>query len=199
MNITDPIDRIARLSPGATAVIGPDHPGVTIEAVDADDRPLPPGAEGILRIRSANCIDGHLWDAAASPDRAFRNGWFYCGDTGAVSEDGLLSVAGRVGEFINSGGRKISPLVIEEVLLSLPQIREAAAFGAPDKMGVVQIWAAIVADSQVETATLRALCRARLAERSPKFIIQMKELPRYANGKVVREELIRFATTRSST
>jgi acyl-coenzyme A synthetase/AMP-(fatty) acid ligase len=63
-------------------------------------------------------------------------------------------------------------------------------------MGVVQIWAAIVSAGPVEMTALRALCRDRLAEKAPKYIVQIKRLPRNANGKVVRAELIRFATER---
>jgi acyl-CoA synthetase (AMP-forming)/AMP-acid ligase II len=155
---------------------------------------LPPGTEGILRIRSANCIAGYLGDTAASAS-VFRNGWFYCGDVGAVSDDGALTISGRTSDFINSGGNKVSPQVIEDVLLSLPQVTEAAAFGVPDGMGVVQIWAAIVADARVETSALKAICHAKLAEKSPKFILQVKGLPRNANGKVVRDELVKFAMT----
>jgi acyl-coenzyme A synthetase/AMP-(fatty) acid ligase len=180
---------------GDPRVVGLVHPGVVVQAVDAEDRPLPPGADGILRISGANCIAGHLGDDAAASDSAFRNGWFYCGDIGSVSDNGLLTVGGRAGEFINSGGTKVSPRLIEDVLLSLPEVTDAAAFGVPDNLGMVQIWAAIVADARVETAALKAICRTRLAEKSPKFILQIKALPRNANGKVMREELIRFAMT----
>lgn len=72
---------------------------------------------------------------------------------------------------------------------------EAAAFGVPDRLGVVQIWAAIVANVPVETAVLNALCHDKLAEKSPKFILQVKGLPRNPNGKVIREELVKFAMT----
>jgi acyl-coenzyme A synthetase/AMP-(fatty) acid ligase len=177
---------------GDPRVVGHVHPGVTVQAVDADDRPLPPGADGILRINSANCVAGHLGDVAGSA-AVFRNGWFYCGDIGAVSDEGVLTISGRTGDFINAGGNKVAPQVIEDVLLSLPQVTDAAAFGVPDSVGAVQIWAAIVADTRVETAVLSAICRERLAEKSPKFILQVKALPRNANGKVVRDELVKFA------
>jgi acyl-coenzyme A synthetase/AMP-(fatty) acid ligase len=176
--------------------VGYVHSGVTVQAVDDDHRPLPPGVEGMLRIGGPNCVTGHFGEDSASPDGAFRDGWFYCGDTGAVSEHGLVTVAGRTGDFINSGGTKVSPQVIEEVLLSLPQVTDAAAFGVPDNLGMVRIWAAIVADTRVETAALKAICHERLGHKSPKVILQMKGLPRNANGKVMREELIRFAMTR---
>jgi acyl-coenzyme A synthetase/AMP-(fatty) acid ligase len=180
---------------GDPRVVGLLHPGVEVQAVDADDQPLPPNTEGILRIRGANCIASHLGDEAGSSDSAFRDGWFYCGDIGSVSSEGLLTVAGRAGDFINSGGIKVSPQVIEDVLLSLPQVTDAAAFAVPDSMGVMRIWAAIVADTPIETAELKTICHARLAEKSPKFILQVKGLPRNANGKLMRDELVKFALT----
>ena len=180
---------------GTPGAVGYLHAGVEVQAVDADDRPLPPNTEGVLRIRGGNVVAGYTGDAAASA-AVFRNGWFYCGDIGAVSPDGLLTVSGRDGDFINAGGNKLSPQVVEEVLLSLPQVTEAAAFGVPDRMGVVQIWAAIVSAAPVDMPVLRALCRDGLAEKAPKYIIQIKGLPRNANGKVVRAELVKFATER---
>jgi acyl-coenzyme A synthetase/AMP-(fatty) acid ligase len=179
-------------APGAVGYV---HAGMEVQAVDADDRPLPPDTEGLLRIRGANVIAGYFGDEAASA-RVFRDGWFYCGDIGAVSPDGLLTVSGRDGDFINAGGNKLSPRVVEDVLLSLPQVKEAAAFGVPDRMGVVQIWAAIVPATPVEMTVLQTLCRDKLAEKAPKYIIQMQGLPRNANGKIIRTELIKFATER---
>ena len=57
-----------------------------------------------------------------------------------------MVVTGRTGDFINSGGVKTSPHVIEEVLRAVPGVRDAVAFGVPDARGLAQIWAAIVAD-----------------------------------------------------
>ncbi|WP_158932601.1 class I adenylate-forming enzyme family protein [Acidisphaera sp. S103] len=181
---------------GDPRAVGLVHPGVEVQVVDAEDQPMPPNAEGILRIRGANCIAGHLGDDGAPSDSVFRDGWFYSGDIGSVSGEGLLTVSGRAGDFINSGGIKVSPLVIEDVLLSLPQVTDAAVFAVPDSMGVMRIWAAIVAGTPVETAALKALCHARLAEKSPRFILQVKGLPRNANGKLMRDELVQFALTR---
>lgn len=180
---------------GAFGAVGYVHPGMRVEAVDPDGQPLPPNSEGILRIRGANVIGGYVGDAAASA-AVFRDGWFYCGDIGAVSPEGLLTVSGRNGDFINAGGNKVNPVVVETVLSTLPQVTEAAAFGVPDRMGVVQIWAAIVSATPVDMAVLQALCREKLADKAPKFILQVKGLPRNANGKIVRTELIRFAAGR---
>jgi acyl-CoA synthetase (AMP-forming)/AMP-acid ligase II len=180
--------------PGNRQAVGYIYSDVEVQAVDENDQPLPPGTDGQVRIRSANTVTGYFDDKVATAS-AFRDGWFYSGDVGAVWPDGLLTISGRVGDFINSGGNKVSPRLIEDVLLSIPNVTHAAAFGVPDRHGVVQIWAAIVAGVRIENATLNAICRERLGAKAPKYILQVKGLPRNANGKVVREELIKFAAT----
>ncbi len=165
---------------------------VEVQAVDAEDKPLPPGTEGVLRIRSAGAVDGYFDDPAASK-REFRNGWFYPGDIGAIAPDGLLTVTSRASEVINRGGNKVNPQVIEEVLLSVPGIEEAAAFGVPDAQGVTSIWAAIVADQTVDMAAVRVLCRERLRAKAPSAFLRLKQLPRNEFGKALRGQLAKMA------
>jgi long-chain acyl-CoA synthetase len=183
-----PMERLAGI-PGALGFL---HPGIEVEAVDANDVPVPPGTDGILRVRTRTSAGAYLGDPALS-DRVFRNGWTYLGDTGAVSREGLVTLAGRVGEIINSGGNKVSPQAIEDVLLALPWVREAAAFGMPDGLGVTRVWAAIVPNGDVDSEMTHAHCRQQLQDRAPAWIMQIAALPRNANGKVVREELKRIA------
>ena len=168
------------------------HPGIEVEAVDPEGGLCPPGTEGTLRIRSATMVRGYLGDPAASAG-VFRDGWFFSGDLGAVSADGALLVTGRAGDIINAGGIKIRPGEIEEVLLALPQVTDAAAFGVPDAAGVTQPWAAIVASGPVPGSVLEAACRERLGLRSPRQVLQVNALPRNANGKLLRDELVRVA------
>jgi acyl-coenzyme A synthetase/AMP-(fatty) acid ligase len=180
---------VLRDHPGAVGYV---HPGIEVQAVDADDTPLPPGREGILRVRTGNGASAYIGDPVASA-RVFKDGWLYPGDVGAVSSDGLLTVAGRAGELINSGGNKVSPRVIEDVLLSFAGVREAAAFGVPDSLGLTRIWAAMVVDRPVDGAALHAFCVARLGNVAPKHVMKMDTLPRNESGKILRTELARIA------
>lgn len=176
---------------GDPLAVGIVHPGVAVEAVDADGRTLPPDREGELRIRTTGLASGYLDDPETSA-AAFRDGWFYSGDLGSVSADGVMRVSGRIGEVINSGGVKVSPRLIEDVLLSAPAVTDAAAFGVPDELGVVRIWAAVVATEPLAKPALNALC-GRLGERAPRSFLQLAALPRNGNGKLVREVLVRAA------
>jgi acyl-CoA synthetase (AMP-forming)/AMP-acid ligase II len=177
---------------GTPFAVGRILPDMQAEAVDDDHRPLPPGTEGTLRIRGPGMTAGYFGDAAATR-AAFRDGWFYPGDRGAVTQERVMIVTGRLGDFINSGGVKVNPKLIEDVLLSLPGIVEAAAFGVPDADGLAQIWAAIVPDGPVDDRTLRTLCAVRLGARAPKFVLQMRGLPRNESGKVVTAALAEYA------
>lgn len=169
-------------------------PGVEVQAVDEHDQPLPAGSEGAIRIRSDYCATSYLGDAEASA-KSFRGGWFYPGDTGSVSAEGLLCVTGRTDERINAGGVKVSPQLIEDAVLLNPDIQEAAAFSTANPVsGMTEIWVAIVASKPVDGEALRALCRERLGRaNAPQFILQVKELPRNENGKVQRTRLVKDA------
>ncbi len=180
------------------AAVGHVYADVEVQAVDADDQPLPAGVEGIVRIRSDTCVDHYFNDPIATA-AAFRNGWFYPGDTGSVSADGRLDITGRTSEVINNGGDKISPLVIEDVLRAQRGIIDAAAFGVPDADGMMKIWAAVVAQPHTDITAVMTGCRAQLQGRAPKFIITVAELPRNEGGKVVREALVKMARERQGS
>lgn len=178
--------------PGAVGFV---MPGVEVEAVDDDCRPLPPGVMGAIRIRSRTCVTGYFGDDETT-SQTFRDGWFFPGDVGSVSVDRLLTIAGRKSDLINIGGNKISPRIIEEALLSVPGVVDAAAFGVPDAHGIPGIWAAIVVRGALAKGRLEATCRS-LAFAGPKRVLRVEALPRNANGKVVREDLVKIALNAS--
>jgi acyl-coenzyme A synthetase/AMP-(fatty) acid ligase len=176
-------------NPGAVGFL---LPGVEVDAVDDSDTPLPRGAEGHLRIRGANCVMSYLGDPTATA-ASFRNGWFYPGDIGSVSATGMMRVAGRASEIINSGGDKIAPHVIEDVLSKLHGVKEVAAFGVPGRAGVTEVWAAIVVNGTINADALATLCRNELRIMMPKSLMRVDAIPRNENGKVQRDQLVKMA------
>jgi acyl-coenzyme A synthetase/AMP-(fatty) acid ligase len=174
-------------------LIGPLFPGVRAQAVDDADQPLPPGHEGILRVATWTHVDGYLGETDANA--ALRGGWFYPGDTGAVWPDGMISLTGRASEIINAGGMKVSPTVVEERLLALPGVAEAAAFGVPDAGGIERIWAAIVADPPLDDSALDTFCDRSPKGQAPEVILRLTALPKTESGKVLRRALRDLALT----
>ena len=95
-------------------------------------------------MRGPNVTAGYLHNDKANRDSFFRTGFGNCppssdgflrtGDQGHFDEDGYLVLTGRIKELINRSGEKISPLEIDNALLSLDGVKEAVSFGIPDDM-----------------------------------------------------------------
>lgn len=90
-----------------------------------------PGEKGEVCIRGPNVTKGYKNNPEANKT-AFQFGWFHTGDVGFFDSDGYLHLVGRIKELINRGGEKISPIEVDAVLLSHPDIAQAVAFGVPD-------------------------------------------------------------------
>ena len=69
----------------------------------------------------------------ALTERAFDDeGWYWTGDIGVLDDDGYLTITDRTADLIIRGGENISAIEVEEVLLGLPGVAEAAVVAAPD-------------------------------------------------------------------
>src|SRR5262249_19977583 len=109
-----PYDMIAGV-PGAVGYL---MPGVDVEIVDAFDRVLPVGKEGLVRVRSPVFTENMA--ASGSSDS-----WFYPGDIGSITEAGLLCIAGRNNDVVNRGGTKLAITDIEEFLMTCFGVQDA--------------------------------------------------------------------------
>jgi acyl-coenzyme A synthetase/AMP-(fatty) acid ligase len=163
-------------------------PWARLEIVDDQNRILPAGEIGEIRVSSKGMPHGYYCcdDAAA---QKFRDGWFYTGDLGKLSEEGWLFIEGRVDEQLNIGGHKVMPGYIEEVLVQYPQLHEAAVFmwQQADQEPVLAL-AAVVAPGLVEQK-FAEFCLSRLGFLAPRLLFRLQTLPRNPMGKVLRNEL----------
>ena len=185
MSATAPAHRIAQI-PGAAGYV---TPGMRIEIVDEMDRAVPPGTEGIVRISSEFGVDRYVDDPVESAE-VFRDGWFYPGDLGSLTGDGLLVISGRQNAVLNSGGGKLAAEKVEAALLSCKGVREAAVFMATSEAGVEEVWAAIVCSETLDAEAVRAHCRTLMPEVFvPVHIVPLDRLPVNATGKVDRRQL----------
>jgi acyl-CoA synthetase (AMP-forming)/AMP-acid ligase II len=168
--------------------VGRPLPGVEVAVTEEDGRPVPPGAEGLLRFRSPGAVRGYLDDPDADA-RAFPDGWFRPGDVGRLLPGGALLVAGRADDMMTLGVIKIFPAAIEAVAEAFPGVAECAAFAvASGALGDIPMLA-VVAEGGLDTAALLAQCRARLGLRTPRRVVVLPALPRNAQGKVLRRDL----------
>ena len=171
--------------------------GVDVEIVDERGQPLPPGADGILRVRAPGGARRYEDDDAATP--AFRDGWFYSGDLGMLAADGTLVVRGRADERLNVGGSKITPEEVESVVMKLPGIDDVAAFTIGSPAGIDRVALAIVAGPAFDFQVFKARCGEELGMFSPGLVLRMQAIPRNANGKVERASLQRLAAAHAAS
>lgn len=167
--------------------------GVTVQAVDEAERPLANGETGIVRIRGNTAVDGYVGNPPGS-DLAFRDGWFYPGDIGTVTADGVLTISGRRTAVLNIGGNKIGAESVEQVVLGFAGIEQAGAFGVENELGIAEVWAAIVAPGDLDEGGLHRHCQTRLPPQFvPRRFLRVAALPRNANGKLDRRRLAELA------
>ena len=120
------------------------------------------------------------------------DGWLPTGDLGAVGEDGRVSVSGRAGDLIISGGENVWPEPIERRLLEYPAVADVAIVGRPDPEWGQRVVALVVpaADARVTLDELRNWVRESMpAWCAPKELELRDALPRTALGKLQRAGL----------
>lgn len=171
--------------------------GPDIAIMDEVGRALASGKHGEIVLRGPNMSRGYYNDDAAT-QAAFRNGWFRTGDLGYLDADGYLFIVGRIKDVINRGGQKISPLEVEEVLLSHPAVLEAGVFAIPHHKLGENVAAVVVLrpNSEATSDQLRQFARKRLAAyKVPSLIRSVAALPKGASGKVKRNALAELIAT----
>lgn len=173
--------------PGAVGFVTPE---AAVEIVDEAGTILPHGKEGSVRLRTPQSVDRYLADSERSRE-AFRDGWFYPGDVGHLTSDGMLVIRGREELVLNLSGDKVRSELVEQVLVAFPGIEQAAAFTKPNDLGIAELWAAIVAPALVDESALRKHCEDKLGRAfAPVHYARMGSLPRNEMGKVARHRLV---------
>jgi long-chain acyl-CoA synthetase len=172
--------------PGAVGFL---TPGMMVEAVDASDRPVPVGSEGLIRILGPYNIKGYV-GAPGETAAAFRDGWFYPGDIGSVTPDNMLIITGREKTVMNIGGDKVSPEMIESTLMAFPGVDRAGVLSVVNGVGIEEIWAALASREGVNEAQLRVFCQGLLPPAfMPRRFVRFDEIPMNEMGKVDRRRL----------
>jgi acyl-CoA synthetase (AMP-forming)/AMP-acid ligase II/thioesterase domain-containing protein len=146
------------------------------------------GKSGEIVIRGTNVMLGYMHNQPANT-RAFTNGWFRTGDEGFLDEEGYLFITGRLKEMINSGGEKIAPCEVDEVLMTHPAVAQAVTFALPHNFLGEKVAAAIVLRKN-STSTVREI-QTFVAERLihlkvPHPVLIVDEIPKGPTGKLQR-------------
>ncbi len=165
---------------------------VEIKIIDEAENELPDGMIGEIVIKSLSLTSGY----ANQPElnqQAFKNSYFLTGDIGKKDHTGRLYVTGRKKLLIDTGGRKVDSLEIEEILMKHPKIQEAVVVGVKGEYAGELIKAVLVKKPQepCEYSEIISFCKTQMAEfKIPKIIEFRPEIPKSPLGKILRKELV---------
>jgi crotonobetaine/carnitine-CoA ligase len=132
-----------------TRAFGRAVPGVDVRVVDDQDRDVPDGTPGEMLVRHSaatprrGCFSGYLKDEAAT-ETAWRGGWFHTGDTVCRSSDGMLHFVDRKKNIIRRSGENIAAAEVEAMLLTHPDVQQAAVMAVKDELREEEVLACIV-------------------------------------------------------
>ncbi|BCM17883.1 class I adenylate-forming enzyme family protein [Mesorhizobium sp. J8] len=172
-------------------------PNTEMWIVDDNDQRVEPGTVGQLVIRGATVMKGY-WDKPEATARKLRPGplpgeqVLYTGDYCRMDEEGYLYFIGRGDEIIKSRGEKVAPKEVENVLVNIPGVKEAAVVGVPDELlgQAVKAFVVIEQGHIVGERQLQMECQKRLENfMVPKSIVIVPSLPRTDTGKLKKVAL----------
>jgi len=157
--------------------------------VRVDDRRVAePGEVGVVEMRGPGCMEGYWNQPDATAAESRPGGWFVTGDIGHVDEEGRLTLEGRSGDMIISGGLNIYPREVELVIDGVEGVIESAVVAAPHPdFGEAVV--AVVAGAPDDVALQAALDEHLARFKHPRLVDVVDALPRNAMGKVQKNLL----------
>jgi len=170
-----------------------------IRVVDQNLNDLPAGSHGEVLAKGPAVMLGYWRNPEATAD-TLVNGWLRTGDIGFINEEGYLTLTDRAKDVVISGGSNVYPREVEEVLISHPEIFEAAVVGAPSEEWGEEVVAFIVCQSNttLNPQTLDAWCLSQMASyKKPKRYFFVDELKKNSYGKILKTELRKQLRERS--
>jgi 3-oxocholest-4-en-26-oate---CoA ligase len=177
--------------------------GENARVITDDGRDVVPGSGevGIVAVKGRTPVGYYKDPDKSAATFKIIDGERYSvpGDFATVEEDGTLRLLGRGSVCINTGGEKVYPEEVEEVLKTHPDIRDAVAVGVPDEKWGEAICAVVepVPGSEVDEADVIAHVKSRLAAfKAPKRVLTVETIGRAPNGKVDYKRLKSEATAR---
>jgi long-chain acyl-CoA synthetase len=185
-----------------SGTVGVPFPSTEAKVVSRDDVTVEaaPGEAGELLLRGPQVFQGYWRRPDETADVLLEDGWFRTGDIVTMSADGYVTIVDRIKELIVTGGFNVAPSEVEEAVVGMKGIAEAAVVGLPGSSGGEDVTAVVVLEAGAtfdEGATREYLRQQLAAYKVPKHITVVAELPKSLIGKVlrrvVRDQLIAAA------
>ncbi|HET7323752.1 MAG TPA: class I adenylate-forming enzyme family protein, partial [Halococcus sp.] len=154
-----------------------------VDLVSGDS--LPAGESGELLLRGDTITPGY-WERPERTEEAFSGEWLHTGDVVRRDEDGYLYYLDRLDDMILTGGEKVAPSTVENVLSGMEGIEEIAVFGSAHERLGETVTAAIVGDG-LEQRDVEAFCQSRAdlaGYERPRRVVFVESFPRTGSQKI---------------
>ena len=174
-----------------TGSIGLPIPSTEAMIVGDDGNPLPVGGIGEICIKGPQVMEGYWQRPAETAEVMLPGGWLRTGDIGRMDENGFIYIEDRKKDMILVSGFNVYPNEVENVVVEMEGILEAAAIGVPhEKSGEVVKVFAVRTDTSITEQDVLEYCRENLTGyKRPKKVEFRDELPKTNVGKILRRAL----------
>jgi cyclohexanecarboxylate-CoA ligase len=170
-------------------------PGMEVRVFGPDNKPLPAGAEGVLKVRGCSNFVGYLKRPQLYNHDA--EGWFDTGDLARIDADGYVRITGRSKDIIIRGGENIPVVEIEGLMFRHPAVQAVAIVGMPDPRLGERACAFVVpkAGQQLSFEQMAQFLSDQKVARQylPERLEVVAELPLTPSGKVQKFKLRELA------
>ncbi len=183
-----------RLSDVKLGSLGRVVEGYEARICDDDGHELPRGEIGTLWIRG-DSMALEYWQQHEKSKHTFRGDWCVSADKFYQDEEGYFFFCGRGDDMLKVNGKWLSPVEVENALLSHPAVRETAVIGFKDADGLEKPRAFVVlndghAAGETLSEGIKAHVRLHLeAYKAPRQIQYVDALPKSDRGKVLKSQL----------
>jgi len=164
---------------------------VDTKVVDEKGDEVPQGEPGEILYRSSTVMKGYYKDDQKTRE-VMDDGWFKSGDLGYIDEAGEIRIIDRKKECINTGGEKVFPLEVEEVIQKHPKVDTVCIIGVPDEEWGSRVRAIIQLKDQetLKEEEIVDFCRGKLAGyKIPRSVAFVEEIPFSPAGKMLRQKI----------
>jgi long-chain acyl-CoA synthetase len=172
--------------------IGKGISGTELVVLNCEGKIVEPGEIGEIAARGGNIMKGYFNDNSETA-KVIRDGYLYTGDLAKVDDEGYIYIVSREKNIIKSGGNRISPKEIEDVIAQIPQVVECAVIGVCDDIlgEAVKAFVVLIENkSSIDFKYISEFCKKQLPSyKVPRYIDFLKELPKNSSGKVLLKKL----------
>ena len=164
---------------------------VSVKIMDEQGNEVPPGEPGEMCVKGNMVLRSYL--LPEDNKNAFFGDYFRTGDSGRRDANGNLYLVSRLKEMINVGGKKVSPIEVEDAVFALGGVEDCAAVGIPDPNGIMGEVVKLFVQQPNCTRTLDEIA-AHLSDKLPPYAIPVAyewapSIPKTSSGKKQRLKL----------